>query len=85
MLVVQTAQQALSLFDDESIGLLHIDGNHSADVARRDVETWLPKVKPGGVIVLDDTDWPTVQAARALLTERCKKIIHGTTWEAFRK
>ena len=85
ILMVETSQQALALFEDESIGLLHIDGNHSPDVAVRDVETWLPKVSPGGVIVLDDTDWATVQKAREILTDRCKKIIHSTTWEAFRK
>ena len=36
------------------IALLHIDGNHSYDAARADVDAWSSHVLPGGWIIIDD-------------------------------
>jgi predicted O-methyltransferase YrrM len=80
-----SAEEAAGLIDDGTVDLLHVDGNHSEISSCRDVNIWFCKVTPGGIIVLDDTDWPTVQAARKILNERCKKVCHATTWEVFQK
>jgi len=45
---------ALAQFADESIDILHIDGSHSYASAKDDFEKWIPKVRPGGVILLHD-------------------------------
>lgn len=47
--------QALGDFADGSIDLLHVDGRHFYEDARHDFETWLPKVAPGGIVMLHDT------------------------------
>lgn len=69
----------------ESIDFLHIDGNHSEVESLADVETWFPLVKRDGVIVLDDTDWPTVSAAYTRLQELCQEVHTVGTWSAFFK
>jgi hypothetical protein len=46
--------EAIKQFSDSSISLLHMDGSHSYEAALHDFELWLPKVRPGGVILLHD-------------------------------
>jgi hypothetical protein len=43
---------ALGQFSDGSIGLLHLNGSRSYEAASNDFNRWLPKVRPGGVILL---------------------------------
>jgi glycosyltransferase involved in cell wall biosynthesis/predicted O-methyltransferase YrrM len=45
------------------IDMLHIDGNHDTEKVTQDFENYLPLVKEGGVVVVDDVDWPSVYAA----------------------
>jgi predicted O-methyltransferase YrrM len=40
------------------IAVLHVDGNHSYENARADVDAWTDLVAPGGWIVIDDYIWP---------------------------
>lgn len=40
------------------IALLHVDGNHSYDNVKADVEAWSGLVLPGGWMVIDDYTWP---------------------------
>lgn len=50
--------------------LIHIDGSHSEAQSLRDVQTWPELLRPGGVLVMDDITWPTVQAARNYVQSR---------------
>jgi cephalosporin hydroxylase len=40
------------------ISILHIDGNHSLEAVRADMQAWTQYVLPGGWIVFDDYVWP---------------------------
>jgi hypothetical protein len=48
-------------FADRPIDLLHVDGNHDRAAVTRDVELFLPHMKPGGILVMDDIAWPSVR------------------------
>lgn len=50
----KTFDAAVADFTDQSIDLLHIDGSHQYEDVRRDYETWLPKLRPDGVIFFHD-------------------------------
>lgn len=45
-------EEALGQFSNESVGLLHINAFRAYDDARCGFDNWLPKVRPGGVILL---------------------------------
>ena len=44
-------------FEDESIDVLHIDGNHCENTSYKDSFNYLPKVKKGGYVFFDDIFW----------------------------
>lgn len=49
------------------IDWLHIDGNHSVELARYDVENYVPLVRSGGRIWFDDVDWGSTASALSLM------------------
>lgn len=54
-LVRKTFDQASYDYPNNTIDLLHIDGLHTYRIVKHDFETWLPKVKQNGIILLHDT------------------------------
>jgi len=46
--------EALNSFRNQTIDILHIDGFHTYAAAKEDFETWLPKMKSDGMILLHD-------------------------------
>jgi len=68
-----TGLKALDQFANESIDILHIDGNHTEDAALSDAQMYLPKVKKGGYIWFDDADWSTTRRAWEFLNLHCIK------------
>jgi hypothetical protein len=54
ILIRSDFNEALNRFAEESIGVLHLDGLHTEDAIRHDVDAWLPKLRPGGILLLHD-------------------------------
>jgi GR25 family glycosyltransferase involved in LPS biosynthesis len=68
------SQEAVSMFEDGSIDLLFLDGALSKKGSLEDARLYLPKVKSGGYIWLNDASFHTKNESVALLMEHCKWI-----------
>jgi predicted O-methyltransferase YrrM len=60
-LIRQRGEDAAGEFADAPIDLLHVDGNHDREAVSRDVELYLPHLRDGGFLVMDDIAWPSVR------------------------
>ena len=49
-----TFDSAADKFSDASIDVLHLDGLHSEEAIRHDLQIWLPKLRPGGLLLMHD-------------------------------
>ena len=78
VLVRKTSAQASPWFDEQKIrfDLMHIDGNHDTQRVMEDLSLYLPKLNPGGVVVLDDVSWASVRPAYDLLQGKFKLLYH---------
>jgi len=56
---------AAALFADASVDMLFIDACHDTEAVVRDIDHWLPKIAPGGIVAGDDYGWPSVAQAVA--------------------
>lgn len=79
-LIRAKSEDVVDRFENESIDLLHVDGNHSEALSYKDVTLYISKVKPGGLVVFDDIWWTegdsvvTTRKALLFLFEHCDKI-----------
>lgn len=67
----KTSEEAVHHFEDESIDILHIDGNHTEAIALNDIKLYFPKVKTGGYIWFDDVNWTSTAKAVKFLMQNC--------------
>ena len=73
-------------FEDASIELLHQDSNHSEEVSCAEVGLYWNKVRPGGIWVFDDTNWPTTQKAQILLETKGYSCLYDSgSWKVYQR
>lgn len=51
-----TFAEAVDTFEDNSIDVLMIDGEHTLEAAKRDFEMYLPKLAKNGIVLFHDTN-----------------------------
>jgi hypothetical protein len=58
------SHEAADYFDDGSVSNLFIDAGHSYEAVKADIEAWLPKMKPNGIMAGHDFNaWDGVNKA----------------------
>lgn len=77
------SQHVAQLFP--TIDCLNVDGNHTEIASCRDVSLYVPKVKKGGYVFFDDTDWGTTKKAVSLLDSMCELVNDTGKARTYRK
>lgn len=54
------------------IDLLFIDGNHTTNACRIDLEIWVPRVKPGGLVLVHDVGSTGIPGPKLAIAEYLK-------------
>ena len=67
------SSEAVELYDDKSLDYVFIDGDHSYEGVRNDIEIWIDKVKPGGWIGGHDYDHPRLPGVKMAVDEAFMK------------
>jgi glycosyltransferase involved in cell wall biosynthesis len=65
MILRRPSRAAASALPDRAIDLIHIDGNHDRRHVEEDLALYLPKLRRGGILVMDDVGWSSVSGAIA--------------------
>jgi len=48
------SEKAVNIFEDEYFDFIYLDANHSYEAVKNDLESWFPKLSPGGVFGCHD-------------------------------
>lgn len=85
-IIRNTSTEACNHFYDNSLDLLHIDGNHDEINVSNDIMNYISKVKKHGYFILDDTNWPGVYSAYEKHLKPYVSVVHfGNIWSCFQK
>ena len=68
VLIERDSQEYAEIFD-LPIDLIHIDGDHSYEGVKKDCQSWLPKVRPGGYACFDDYGHPGLDGVKQAVDE----------------
>jgi hypothetical protein len=80
------SQNAVKLFDDDSIDIIHQDSNHSEEISCDEVNRWKNKVKVGGLWFQDDIDWPTTKKAQELIIKSgYERVFTNDKWAVYKR
>ena len=71
------SDEAVNLYEDGSIDFIMIDGDHSYEAVKRDIQNFLPKMRSGGLMAGDDAFAEEVQRAVADAAGSLKYEING--------
>ena len=52
-----TSVEAAASFPDAYFDWIYVDGDHSTEAVKADLEKYWPKLKPGGILAADDYRW----------------------------
>jgi len=83
-LIRATSDDALAQVE-YPIDMLHVDGNHDAEFVKKDIANYVPLLRDGGFLIVDDIDWESVSVCLGDLDAHCDCIARFDTWGVWRK
>lgn len=85
--IKNTSVEAAKQFQDKSLDIVYIDAMHDYDSVKQDILTWLPKIKPNGIISGHDYEQKRysglTQAVDEIFGKPHKVYIDDTSWLVF--
>jgi len=73
--IVGKSDESSKFFEDNSVDVIFIDAGHSYDAVIRDIKSWLPKIKDGGIMSGHDyINWSGVNTAVNEIFDKVDKI-----------
>ena len=75
---VGESSSVAAVWPAEPLDAVFIDGDHSFAGALKDFESWAPKLRPGGLVLVDDADDPALPDLLELI--ELLKEIDGVHW-----
>lgn len=77
--LVIESEKAACLFDNNTIDMIFVDGNHTYDFVVKDITHWLKKLKPTGYMIFHDHNLVSVKKAIDLFCEDLVCVEDGFT------
>jgi len=74
-IIRKKSEDALPEFSDEFFDVLYIDGSHVYEYVVKDCIMSIPKVKHGGFLIIDDTNYPPVIKAADEILGTSKELV----------
>ncbi len=84
-IVIRAKSQDCRWLFEGGVDWIFLDGNHSEVSSCRDVNNYVPLLKPGGILIFDDADWPSTQAALKLLDAQCDLLKDAGSYRIYKK
>lgn len=79
------SQDVVGFYEDGTVDLLHQDANHAEETSCEEVTLWAPKIRAGGLWVMDDVDWDSTEPAQKRLSDLGFTCIEKhDTWAVYR-
>jgi predicted O-methyltransferase YrrM len=69
----ETSQTCYNQFEDESIDLVFVDGEHTYEAVKSDCNLWWNKIKNGGIMAWDDYNNPSAPGTQKAINEFCEQ------------
>jgi|688.fasta_scaffold08789_21 predicted O-methyltransferase YrrM len=75
------SSNAAKIFQNHFIDLVYIDAEHSYHATKNYILSWMPKIKPNGIISGHDYYWPGVnQVVNEIFSNKQIKIYKDDSW-----
>ncbi len=70
--IVSDSVEAASKFEDDSVSILFLDGDHSIEGVQRDWDAWKPKLMANALVMFHDWSW--AEGVRSVILNQVKPI-----------